>query len=475
MTQKSTNIEPFKEVIPLKTKVTYGFSVFGSNILSGLGLGPITYYYNVFLGLEESLVGIAWLLFIFWNMINDPLFGFIEDRTKSEKYGRRIPYLRFGAPIYTILFIFCWFPLVDVNNEIALFFNFLFILYAFDTIFTIVGLIYYSMPAEMAVTSKARSGIMVFSSIFGAFGGVLTYLLPILLLTGSDAPPVEIFLATMVILGIICGLMIFVGSYFVKENRYAVLEESLSYWSSIAETFKNKPFLIFEAGNFFITIAQYILTSSMFYYFDFVLELTGIVAVIPLMLFFIISFAFSLVFNKLLKKFELKSVFMWNLILWGLSFFLWFLLGWNLLNTIFVVSLVGISISGLLMTSQMVVADIIDYDEIRTGKRRETSYAGVNALITKPAVSLAPWIFLTIIDLTGFVNAPGVSQSDFAKLGIMIGATLVPSIFAFISAAIIVFYPLHGKDWIKKKEEIQKVHKEKEEAFVEHLRKKGKI
>jgi len=464
----------FEEKIPMRSKFAYGGAVFASGILSGLGLGPITYYYNITLGLEGFLVGLAWMIFMVWNSINDPLFGFLEDRTKSKKYGRRIPYIRFGAPVYSILFMFCWFPLVDINNELALFFNFLIILFAFDTIFTIIGLITYSLPAEMAISSKARAGIMIFSSIFSGLALLITFLLPTLLLTGESSPPVEVFLTTMVIIGIICGIILFISSYFLKENKYTQLEEPLGYWKSLIETFKNKSFLIFEASNFCFTVAQYILTTSVFYYIGFVLMAEGILSMLPLLIFFVVIFAFTVVYNKILGKHELKKVYFLMLLMTGLSFILFFFIGWNFISAIIGMILLGIGFSGYFMTGQLVIADVIDYDEIRTKKRRETSYSGVNALLTKPAVSIAPWLFLSIIALFGFDNE-ATTQTPTAQLGIMIGFTIIPAIFILLAALFIKFFPLSGPKWKEQKLEIQRIHVEKEKAYLEHLKQEGKI
>ena len=112
----------FTEKLPLKSKLAYGGLGAGINLSSNIAFSAITFFYNTVLGLNAELIGIAWLIFAFWNAINDPLFGFIEDHTKSEKYGRRIPYIRFGAPVYGIVFILCWTPFVDINNQIFSYF-----------------------------------------------------------------------------------------------------------------------------------------------------------------------------------------------------------------------------------------------------------------------------------------------------------------------------------------------------------------
>ena len=457
------------EKVSIKSKLSFGFVDLAHQVLSGLGTGPITYYYNTKLGLNEFLVGLAWILFIAWNSINDPLFGFIEDRTKTKKYGRRIPYIRFGAPVYCLVFILIWFPIVDLNDEIALFINYLLVLFAFDTMLTIIGLITYSMPAEMAVSSKARSGIMIIVSIFSGIGFLISFLIPALLLTGGSAPPIEIFQLIMIIIGIACGITMFIGSYFIKENKYTQLEEPLSFWKSLTETFKNKPFLIFEASIFSFIIAQNILMTGVFYYIDYVLKIGGIISMLPLALFFLVIFGFTIFYKKLIGKFELKNVYMWILYLTSISFYFFFLIGWNYYSAILGLLLLGVGFSGYFMTGQMMIADTIDYDEILTGKRRETSYSGVNALLTKPAVSIGPWLFLTIISAFGFDNE-AVVQTSHAQIGIMLAFTIIPAVLTFISALFIHYFPLSGQEWKNKKLEIQKIHTEKEQKYMEYLR-----
>jgi glycoside/pentoside/hexuronide:cation symporter, GPH family len=464
-----------EEYLPTKSKMAYGGITFISGIFSNLVLATsFTFFYNVKLGLNEYWSTLAWLIFIVWNTLNDPLFGFLEDRTKSKKYGRRIPYIRFGGIIYGIVFILSWIPFVSNNNQFALFLNMLIVLFAFDTLFTMIGLISYSLPAEMAITGATRSSLNVFGSIGGAFALLLSFMIPALLLTGDQPigsdPNFPIFLFTVFFLGIAGIIILYVSSYFIKENKYTLLEEPLTIKSSIVETFKNRGFLIFELSNFFFLIAQYILTNGVLYWVNFVLGLSGFMAMLPLLIFFVVIFVFFPVYNKLIIKFGLKKIFFSVLLFTGISFIISFFIAWNFYFSFIAMVLIGIGISGYFITNQLVMADVIDNDEILTGKRRETSYAGMNALVTKPTNSLGPGILLLIISLYGFDNTPGAIQTDSARLGIMIAFTIIPAILILISAFFITFFPLSGPEWSKKKEELHKIHVEKEKAYLDHIR-----
>ncbi|MHA1732022.1 MAG: MFS transporter [Promethearchaeota archaeon] len=459
--------------LPPKNKIAYGAANAANMSMSGIGLGgAVTFFYNIKLGLSGELIGLAWMIFAAWNAINDPLFGIIEDRTKTSA-GRHIPYIRYGAPVYGVLFILIWFPLF--HTELGLFFNFLLMLFLFDTIYTITGLVTYSLPAEMCVTAEARTDLMLWSTIIGAIGLLISNVLPIVLLTGDKSTSLNpLFLPTMVLLGVSCSVVLFVSSFFLKENEFTVAEEPLGFVDSIKETFKNKPFLIFLAANFAFVLGQYTLTTGILYYIDYVVQFE-ILPFVPVVLVGGIGVWYIL---KSLPKYGVKKVFIAGQLLLGGGFLLLFLVGRNLWTAVVGLIPIVIGIVGITLTGQAVFGDTIDYDEIRTGKRRETSYSGVNALVTKPAVSIAPWAFLSIIRAFGFkdpVDGVAQAQTPGAVTGILFAFTVFPAIFLLLGALLISKFPLDGPEWFQQKRELQETHQRKEREYVAKLKREGKI
>jgi GPH family glycoside/pentoside/hexuronide:cation symporter len=121
------------------------------------------------------------------------------------------------------------------------------------------------------------------------------------------------------------------------------------------------------------------------------------------------------------------------------------------------------------------LADVMDYDELLTGKRRETTYAGMNALITKPAISIGNALFLLVISGFGFDNTQDV-QPATAFFGIQLGYALIPALLFLIGAlAMWKWYKLDGENWITKKVVLGKIHLQKEREYIEHLKKEGKL
>ncbi|KXH70185.1 MAG: hypothetical protein AM326_01180 [Candidatus Thorarchaeota archaeon SMTZ-45] len=472
---KQGNDVDFDERLPFQSKFAYGLSQASVNLLMGIALGSaITFYYNVKLGLSEEWISLAWLLFAVWNAINDPLFGILQERIDTD-IGRRIPVLRFGAPLYTLTFIICWFPFIG-STQVALFWNLLLALFLFDTMFTMLGLITTALPAEMCITQEARSNLALYNVVLGSLGGLIAMILPLILLTDESTTELNpLFKPMMILLGIVAGTVLFLSSYALTENEYARTEETLNFRESMVVTLKNREFLAFEGMNFFREMAFAIVMGSMIYFVQYVLSLQGLLASIPLFAIFIVMLLFSFLADRMVKQRGLKRVYILGLTLSSLGLTLLFFSG----NLFFVamVSLVvvGIGLAPVLLIWSPLLADVMDYDEILTGKRRETTYAGMNALITKPAISIANALFLLVISGFGFDNTQTV-QSDSAILGIQLGYTLIPALlFAIGAFAIWKWYTLDGNDWIAKKVELGKIRLQKEKAYIERLQREGKI
>ncbi|MFX1415253.1 MAG: MFS transporter [Promethearchaeota archaeon] len=465
----------FDERLPLRSKIAYGLSQASISLLMGIALGSaITFYYNVKLGLSEEWISLAWLLFAFWNAINDPLFGILQERIDTD-WGRRIPVLRFGAPLYALTFIICWFPFMG-STQIALFWNLLLVLFLFDSMFTIVGLVQTALPAEMCITQEARSNLSLYNVVLGSVGSLFAMILPLILLTDESTTQLNpLFRPVMIILGTVAGVVLFLSSYALTENEYARTEETLNFKESMVETLKNREFLAFEAMTFFREMAFAIVIGSIIYYIQYVLSLQGFFASIPLTAIFVVMLLFSFLADKMVKQRGLKKVYVIGLMLTSTGLILLFLSGNWLLAVMLSLVAVGIGLAPAVLIWPPLLADVMDYDEMLTGKRRETTYAGMNALITKPAISIATALFLLTISAFGFDSTQAV-QPDSAIFGIQMGYTLLPALFFIISATVFwKWYKLDGKDWIAKKVELGKIRLQKEREYMERLQREGKI
>jgi len=134
----------------------------------------------------------------------------------------------------------------------------------------------------------------------------------------------------------------------------------------------------------------------------------------------------------------------------------------------------GMGLSGQQTVTYNILAYVIDDDEVRTGNRREGAFYGANALLTKPAQSLALFLTAFILEQSGFITRAMnqgqifLNQPESALFGIRAIVGLIPGLAMLVSAVILVFFPLKGERLARLKEKILVMHAEKE-AQLEQL------
>jgi len=464
-------IEIPEEYVSSKTKVNLSLGGLASGILVGFVFGNLTFFYQVKLGLSAELLGIGWLIFAIWNTLNDPLASYLIDNTRT-KIGRRIPYIRYGSFLYGLTFIFCWFPLAPLDNHLLLFLNFLAALFLLDTMFTFVGACFFSLPNELAVTAKQRASISFYNAI-ASFGNlILGIILPVILFTGHDGLPSYFGLA-IIIIAVACTLTLFITSFFIKENMFAQMQPHEGLFEGIKLTFKNKPFWILMIPMLCIYLVITIVSTGFLYYIEFVLAGQPVI-------FFILSFLIGIVVGMILTilvipKWHPKKTAFINLIIISTALGILFLVGRNAILAAIPYFLLGLGFAGCMVAIPVIFEDTIDNDELITGKRREAVYGGVNALVNKPAISIANWMFLLTIASFGF-DANKQNQTEIAITGVLIAMGAIPAILIGVSAIVLYFlYPLDGPEWRKKKIYIIELHEKKEKEFLQKLVKEGKL
>lgn len=85
-------------------KLTWRLASFGTSLVSGVYAALLLYFYQTYLDLDADWFGFAMTLYAVWNAINDPIFGFLSDSSRSKR-GRRIPFMRYTAPFLAMSFI----------------------------------------------------------------------------------------------------------------------------------------------------------------------------------------------------------------------------------------------------------------------------------------------------------------------------------------------------------------------------------
>lgn len=462
----NATLQPVEEHVPLKSRIWVSAADGATATLQGLaGSAVLTYYFTRWRGLDAGLAAVVWLIFGLWNAINDPLFGYISDRTRS-RLGRRIPYIRYGAPIFALSFIASWIDWPGSHSDQTLMFiQMLLLLFVFDALYTAIATSIYIMPYEMAVSNKARSGIYLWKILFMVFStAVPLVLIPIIQPgPGQDAAN---FRWIMTAFGVGMGAVVFASTFFYHEKHFQQEEEQFSFLRSIKACFTNYAFIIFEVLSFTVIYVQTGLMQGVLYYFD-ELKVPAVSLYIALAVGVVVG---VIVWVKGREAWGVKKSMQLMTLFFAMGCFLIVLLGRQLIPAAVAFFLLGTGFAGGMYLIPLMNGDVIDQDEHRTGLRREGMYAGVNSFITKPAISIAQAVFLNILAAYGYDQALGKGlQSASAQTGILVAWGLVPGILLFISFILLRWYPLAGPAWDQVKAELAQVHLRKERQYLERL------
>ena len=138
------------ETLTLWSKLAYAVG----GLAHSVGPGTIVAFWYLFFltdvaGLAPSLAGLTIIIGGVWDAVNDPVIGWLSDRTRT-RWGRRRPYLLFGALPYGATFALMWWvPPIDGGILLSLYFAGVYIL--FDTAVTLVSCPYDALVPELTV------------------------------------------------------------------------------------------------------------------------------------------------------------------------------------------------------------------------------------------------------------------------------------------------------------------------------------
>ena len=267
--------------LSLKYKVNWGVAALGTALISGIFGSMLPMFYQDYLGLSASWIGLAATIYAIWNAINDPLFGFITDNTRS-KLGRRIPYMRFTAPFLALTFVLVWFAPEGVGQP-AQFWWMLVTMLLYDTAYTIIGLVYSALLPEVTESDAERNGLQISSSLFSMLGMILGFLIPDMVRPQADDPSLLPFRLAMIGVALVGMALIIYTTFVVKERReFTQVDKPLNLMESIKYTFTSKSFIVLVAENFMAILTSALVTGSMFYLADYVMQKPTILLLVAL-------------------------------------------------------------------------------------------------------------------------------------------------------------------------------------------------
>ena len=405
-----------------------------------------------------------------WNAINDPIIGLLSDRTRT-RFGRRKPFIAIGAPLSILFFILLWLPPTDGKAliepfNIGVFLFITIVLSAWTWTYSMAAVTWFAVFPEMWESVKERSEVVIYRQSFAIIGGALAVAgFPVLreyLSGGSSGFDGWIWAA--VVLG-----LIFAGAYLfsllgIRERKELSEGDSYSMSESIIMTFTNKSLLTYV----FIDLMTWCMTgwlaATMPYFAKYCLKvgeadvaLLMAPSMLGILLFFII---WRIVYIEYGPKITIAIATIGLTLAYIPCLFIQTLVAGALWAF-----LVGATMSGILLAREIMMGDVVDEDELKTGVRREGSYFGAFMAIEKISFLIIPFSAGMVLSTSGY--NPSVASSEFLNMGLRIGMVTFVVIYSIILFIFLRFYPIGKEKASRISKEVEKLHLEKEKKFKE--------
>jgi GPH family glycoside/pentoside/hexuronide:cation symporter len=273
----------------------------------------------------------------------------------------------------------------------------------------------------------------------------------------------------MVAVGIIAAFLIILTTLKVKERReFAIVDEPIRFWDSLRYTLTSKPFWVFVSMNFLLTLMNAMATGSIFYLADYVTQTSTLVLIIYLFIPLGLGIPFS---HWAVKYFGLIRAQQIYMAIGGIGLVSLAFVSVDLIAISLIVA--GFGLSGQQTITYNILGYVIDDDEVRTGVRREGAFFGANALLTKPAQSIALFLTAFILEQSGFITRAMNSgeiylgQPASALFGIRSIVGLIPGLAMIIGVLILAFFPIQGVRLANLKKTILSMHADKEKQLAQ--------
>lgn len=425
-------------------KFRFALADFGFMTLRSSADFFLLFYLTDVAGINPAIVGSA-LLFgkLTWDAINDPLFGYWSDRTRS-RFGRRRIYLLVTA-IPLALVTWLQFSLPTGLTGVAAFLAVLFTFWLKDTCVTLAIVPYYSMTAEVTRDYRERAGLVLFrgyASVVGYILGAAGMTLVIGAFKGGGLNLQQSWSATAALYGSLAMTALLVTSLSIKEDpALAGKPTTLPPLKGIQICFKNRPFIllmiVFVLGMFAFTVQSALFPYLIQYQLG-MGEQTSTILTVSLLT----TAVFLVPAKKLSDRINKGPTYAWGMLLVALTFLLvFFFMPNHPTPLIYVVAvLLGIGFSTQWVIPNAMLPDVIEYDEQMTGERREGVYNGISNFMSKFSVALGIAIPGWALNWFGYV--PNAVQTEQALFGIRLFYAILPALALLACLPILFRYPI---------------------------------
>jgi Na+/melibiose symporter-like transporter len=422
-------------------KFSYGIGNLGFGVIMQCISSFLMFYATVILAIPGRYVGFILSVSVLWDALTDPIVGYISDVTTFRKYGRRHFYILTGSFSVAILNYWLW-NIDPSHNQLIKVSLLLLMVFLVKTSMTIYGTPYTALGAELSLDYDTRTSIQGYRIFFFLLGLAFPTVIgvPVFFRTselfpvGQFNPNGYIHMGISIsIMMVITGLMCyFVTKKYIPHLPRARKDEEVFRFKEIFTLFlqslNNKHFSKIFWGYLFVNISSALIGSLGLHVFTYTFVLNTKQIAMVMGVFFIMTLISQPFWMKYSIKYDkqpsMQRSILISLVGCCLLTIMVFVREFVIQNYFVLLpslAIIGFGAGGLFLFPPAMVGDVIDVEEVETGRRSEGIYFGMMTFGYKASQSIALFLVGVSLDVIGFnSNATYQSHSTSIMIGLLL-------------------------------------------------------
>jgi len=450
--------------ISFSQKLIYGVGAFVNNLLSA-AIGGMMIVLNLGFGMNPALVGLLGGIPRLMDAFTDPLMGFISDRTRS-KWGRRRPYIFWGAITSGIVFALLW-QLPTGQSENFYFVFFLIGSFVFYLVYTVFATPWVALGYELTPDYHERTRLMGVQNFIGQLPYLVApWFLWIMSYKGFFKDQIDGAAGLAIIIAVVVIGVGIVPAIFLRERFKDSTEENtktssldgvknsfgkiiLDFFKGFVVTIKSGPFLKLCIATFLVFNGFMLISSFQYYVIIYYVfsgdqtlgaEFAGYAGTLGSISTFLVIIFITWLGTKIGKR---RAFFVST----GVSM-IGYALKWICYNpdipwlVIVPAPFLAFGLGGLFVLMPSMIADVVDADELKTHERREGMYGSIFWWMVKLGLSAALVGGGFLLEATGFDVALDGNQSSSTIFLLRLFDAGFPIITSVIAIWAIALFPI---------------------------------
>ena len=430
--------------VPIAKKLAYAAPAFALAIVGIPVYVYIPKFYTDVVGVNIAMLGYLLLAVRLFDAVTDPAIGFLSDRTQT-RFGRCRPYIAAGVIFLSLSMYFLFNPPeASPDSETIWFGVTIFCLFLF---WTAIVVPYESLGPEITFDYDERTTLLGMRDGALIAGTLAAASSPAAVAWGFGLPPTdEGERAKFFWIAVLYAPLLLAFCWWcvlaIRERPQLFRGEKQRLLQGLKEVSQNKPFVILLISYIVAAFGSNLPATLILYYVEYVLQ--SKYADLFLLIYFVTGVLFLPAWIYMARKLEKKVTWLTAMAINTGAFLGVFFLGpgdGHIYGVLCFLS--GIGFGATLAIPSAMQADVIDYDELLSGQRREGQYIGIWSITKKLAAALGVGLALSILGGVGY--EPNVEQSEKVQLTLRILYALVPSLCNIAAFVIALAYPVSRK------------------------------